>query len=484
MEFRTPLLSPPPQSQKKALDIPKALHLDRAGDIMAHAESQRKSGKLSDQKYHELLQQVAELYRLQKLESSVQRDQRPPAVDEDFRKKPLLGRPPRERKAQPRIDIPPYDTERYCVPEYDERWSARLQELQGRMPGSHSLVLNNTQYDLKPDSPRCLKVGGMNITACIVSATKEVLLQLHRGSKPECYYVLGEPPRNISMFGREFRIFVLGPLKRFWIDLHQFEVKADSPPLTIWLANQQHNLRICSFTRRIFVDGHDICPFGVPEPQKVQIAYKDHEITFKAPPREIKIDGQLRKLDLGATFPLVMIDNKPHGIRFDGETRCIRVDGRNVEVLFDRPTWHKFSGGRRRLLAFGGPGHEVIIDNQWFEVKFGGAEKSVQIGLNTVIVQLEGPPPDVKILGEIISPNRAREMADWPPVKEYNWHNTIAASNTFTGPQQWDACPPPLPAPPLPGPPPVSFSGPNMPAPQPPPFSQPPLPNFNRPPPP
>lgn len=446
-EFKTPLLSHPTGSHSfgfkrrdslsgdvENLSIPKALRIDQAAGLMQEAEQQRQSGKITEEKYREISHQLNELYRIQKEHAT--RPDVPPSQDEDFRRRgPQRGydrfRGP-GRTAQ--VDIPQYDQSKFYVPEYDERWSARVQEMQGRLPGSHSLVLNNTQFDLKPDCPRRIKLHGMELTATIVSSTREVLLQLHRGSKPECYYCLGDAPRPVHLFGREYRIFVLGPMKRFWIDNHQFEVKADSPPLKIWLDNEEHHVRICSFTQRLFVDEHDLCPFDTPEPQSVKIAFKPFQVSFRPPMREILIDRQLRKLDLGAIFPVIIMENDVlHGIRFEGEGHHIIIDDNKIWVPFDRPVWKKIGSFRPRLIAFGGPCHEVIIDNQWFEVKFGGQEKSVQIGLNTVRIRLEGPAPGVKILGKVISPNEARRMVGWPPVTDFSWSDSPRPMGNFAG---------------------------------------------------
>ena len=503
MEFRTPLLSPPVarealrpgaysrpgdpaiSPEQENLDIPKPLMLSHSEDIMRQAEEQVQSGKLTQENYQELLKQLRELYRLQKIRMEMHNDREGPAespvdmealmMDDEKAniinlpppvgspKKVLLSRPKEEPPVKgKRLDVgrgrplppdaghfqdrgpvreavpsgrgqgrgrgrggpgkwdadisaeprPDYDTSKYYVPEYDERWVSRVKEKQGRLPGSHCLVVNKTQFDMIPDMPRSIRL--LDASAVVVSDTSEVLLTVGRESKPKCYYKLGEPPKQINLRGKDFRIFVQGPLKRFWIDGHQFEVRADSPPLKIWIARVEHNIRIDSFRKRIYVDGHDLCPFETEEVQKVQIAYKDHEIAFKPPLRQILIDGSLCKLDLGSVFPLVVIKDKPHGIRFNGKPRIMKIDGEEVKVPLDRPRWYKVAGVRPRLLAFGGPGHEVIIDDQWYEAKFGGAEKFVQIGLRTVKIQLEGPPPEVKILGELITPDRAKELAGWP----------------------------------------------------------------------
>ena len=65
--------------------------------------------------------------------------------------------------------------------------------------------------------------------------------------------------------------------------------------------------------------------------------------------------------------------------RFDGPPREINIDSMSFMVPVDRPIRVKI-GMRAHMLAFGGPGQEVMIDGKPYEVMFNGPPRQVKIG--------------------------------------------------------------------------------------------------------
>lgn len=70
--------------------------------------------------------------------------------------------------------------------------------------------------------------------------------------------------------------------------------------------------------------------------------------------------------------------------RFDGPPREINIDHMSFMVPMDRPMRVKV-GMRAHMLAFGGPGQEVIIDGKPYEVMFSGPPRNVKIGMSEIV---------------------------------------------------------------------------------------------------
>ena len=190
----------------------------------------------------------------------------------------------------------------------------------------------------------------------------------------------------------------------------------DAPPEKVVIADVEYSMRIDSLRGVILVNYKVVCQL-TEHPQNVKIGNNIHEIHFNQPSQRILIDGESCEMDFSGKFPVVIIIGKKHGILFDAGPREILVNGKPWTVAVDKPKESKLAGTRRYLIALGGPGHEVIIDDQWYVVKFNGPEVFFTLGFDKFNIQLKGPVPFVRILGEVISPEQAVEI--YGPKPEY-----------------------------------------------------------------
>jgi hypothetical protein len=232
-----------------------------------------------------------------------------------------------------------------------------------------------------------------------------------------CFYRLNQPKRIVNIRGFEVEVGFQGPRRRLWIDGYQFDVRDDAPPEPVLIDGSTHELAINGLTKRVIIDGHDICPCDPAEPQRAMIAFKEHEFLFAPPPREILIDGKLCSLEFAGDFPAVNMSGKLYGICFDGPPRDIIINGQPWSVAMDRP--RKIHIGQRPYhIGFGGPGYELIIDDEWYELKFGGEEKVITVGNKKVALQLPGAPPEVKILGQLTMDDQLEEAVERAAVED------------------------------------------------------------------
>lgn len=72
----------------------------------------------------------------------------------------------------------------------------------------------------------------------------------------------------------------------------------------------------------------------------------------------------------------------------------IKVHFKNIKLKPEKP----FSSNCNFVdsVCFGAPTRELFIDNQWFEVFFGGAPVMCDINGHRHTVKLEGPPPQIR----------------------------------------------------------------------------------------
>jgi len=282
------------------------------------------------------------------------------------------------------------------MPDFDVRWRIRAQAADGAYK-AYSVVIDGRHFDMNlNDRPRIIKCHNFPIKVALTSYSSQLIV-----NDFNCYR-FGAKPSDVRIHGQVHTVSVHGPQKKLWIDDNLFEINVDAPPEMINIGGRRHEIQIDSASNSVIVDGHHVCEFGTDEVQDVQLAFVLHKIQFRPPKKEILIDGQLCTLDMAGKFPVVWTDGRPHGIRFDGMPRYIYIDDRPYLVPMDSARKCRIDGPKPRLLAFGGPGHEVIVDDQWFEVKFGGAEKLMKFGGRIHRIQLFGDPPEVKILPEVL----------------------------------------------------------------------------------
>jgi len=291
---------------------------------------------------------------------------------------------------------PVYNEDRFYMPDFDVRWRMRAQAVDSSV-NSYTVVIDGRHYDMNVNGrPRFIKCHNIRIKVALNGYNRELVID-----DVDCYH-FGSPAANVRIHREMHTVFIQGPQKKLWIDDNLFEINVDAPPEMINIGGRRHEIQIDSASNSVIVDGHHVCECVSDGVQDVQLAYVLHKIQFRPPKKEILIDGQSCTLDMTGKYPVVWIDGQPHGIRFDGPPRFIYIDDVPYLVPMDWARKCRIDGPKPRLLAFGGPGHEVIVDDQWFEVKFGGAEKLMKFGGRVHKIQLRGDPPEVKILPEVI----------------------------------------------------------------------------------
>ncbi len=452
---RSVLFNTPISPEQENISIPKPLLLNQADEILREAERQLQSGKLSHEQHQELLRQLDQLYKLQKLKQQLREhrnmseedrvkeeeaqktyierarqlrklyDSRPdglrlrmPGILAGVGRQPLRAPHPRASMLPPpppprhlmqvRHSPPeqpvwqmapgelslPYDMETYYVPEHDPRWWKPPTD-GARV--DHQLLLDNRFFGVPYNNQsRVIPIDSTHsLTVKADPTSKEIYID------NVCYYRVGDPVREFTYKGLKHKIAYYGQIKKLWIDGYMYEIQTDAPPVKVLLAGEEHDMRVDGIDDTVLIDGIIVAKYGEPK-HFIQVGSRSHDIQFVPPARQILIDGKLCQLDLTHVFPSVIIEGKRHGIRFDGTAREIFLNGKAWTVNVDRPRKARFGGLRNHILALGGPGHEIIVDGKWYEVKFNGQEKSIQIGTHMESVRLEGPPPEVKILGEFV----------------------------------------------------------------------------------
>ena len=291
---------------------------------------------------------------------------------------------------------PIYDERRFYMPDFDVRWRMRAQAADNAY-NTYTVVIDGRHFEMNlNDRPRFIKCHNCRVKVALNGYNSHLVIDDFN-----CYQ-FGSPPSDVRIHGAIHRVFIQGPLKKLWIDDNLFEINVDAPPEMVNVGGRRHEIQIDSASNNFIVDGHRVCEYGSEGVQDVQLAFVLHRVQFSPPKKEILIDGQLCTLDMTGKYPVVWIRDQQHGIRFDGQPRCIYIDDTPYLVPMDWSRKCRIDGPKPKLLAFGGPGHEVIIDDQWFEVKFGGAEKLVKFGGRMHKIQLRGDPPEVKILPQVL----------------------------------------------------------------------------------
>ena len=99
-------------------------------------------------------------------------------------------------------------------------------------------------------------------------------------------------------------------------------------------------------------------------------------------------------------YPFLARDGLKFGTEFGGgSSGVIELNGTTWTLPLNKP---RLCGGGSLLLAFGGPGHEIIINDQWYNVPFGGETKEVKTRDGKKYrIRLPDDQPEVMVLGEL-----------------------------------------------------------------------------------
>ncbi len=301
--------------------------------------------------------------------------------------------PPPEKRQY----ILPYDTNKFHVPSHDSRWFAPVRE-HSTFPSEtiHEIQIDGVYYAVGlNEEPKKLKIDhNYSLTCNVDHETKEVFIN------NSCYYRIGEPRRNIVIAGKNHRIMYHGPMRRIWIDEVMYDIWSDAPPTKIKLDGEECNCYIDALTGELEINEEKVCKIGF-EPVTCEIFGVERTITTTQSGKKILLDGILSEMDFRGRYPCVRMNNQEKGIRFDGPPREIIIDDKKWTVHMHKGRRVKF-GGNTHVIAYGGPGHEVIIDGKWYQCKFNNEEKEIRLGMETHRIRLEPPGPEVTILGNFI----------------------------------------------------------------------------------
>ena len=163
--------------------------------------------------------------------------------------------------------------------------------------------------------------------------------------------------------------------------------------ISVWVlpSNSGNTIRNDFTFRNTILDG-----LSVPEP--LQTAFIRKKKHYKA--------GR-DYMDFSDPYPVKVIDGKPFGVTYCGSPRIIGVNKQKWTVPMGMA---RACFGETMLLTFGGPGHEVIVDDRWYNIPFDGVPRRVTTSKGSLTICLVGPEPPVKVLGEVKTPAEIARM--------------------------------------------------------------------------
>ncbi|XP_037944227.1 pre-mRNA cleavage complex 2 protein Pcf11-like [Teleopsis dalmanni] len=114
--------------------------------------------------------------------------------------------------------------------------------------------------------------------------------------------------------------------------------------------------------------------------------------------RTITIDSCAKEIRIYDEVAIVFMEmDQPREIRFQPGQRSISIDDETFAMHFNDDYKVVTIKGEPHRMKFGFPSRELYIDDQWYEIFFGGSIIPVPIGKNIRHLQAEGPPPKVNI---------------------------------------------------------------------------------------
>ncbi|XP_004517564.1 uncharacterized protein LOC101455197 isoform X2 [Ceratitis capitata] len=115
--------------------------------------------------------------------------------------------------------------------------------------------------------------------------------------------------------------------------------------------------------------------------------------------RTITIDGLSKEIRIYDQVAIVFMElDQPREIGFQAGQRSIIIDDQPPIALQFNDDYKTFNiSGQPHRLRFGFPSRELYIDDQWYEIYFGGPPVSIPVQNRIHILKAEGPPPQVNI---------------------------------------------------------------------------------------
>ena len=286
------------------------------------------------------------------------------------------------------------DTNKCYVAEEDVRWFARAKRLSEPI-GIYEFVIDERPYGIGMSGQSTYRRINFN------SSLLEVRINPTTGElfmNDELCYQIGNRPEEWIFQNQRHIIYFQGPVRKIWFDQEELVLRVDAPPQRTLIAGRRAEVRMDSKLDMLFLDNEPLCPLSV-ESHTFTMWGETHEIAFSAPTKDILINNEVCTLDRSKSYPCVFIKGQQHGIRFKGPPRKVIINSREWFVPTNDVVKGKIAGPRVWQLALGGPGHELIIDDMWYEIKFNGKPKTISIGSKMLEIILPPPAPEVEILG-------------------------------------------------------------------------------------
>ena len=191
-----------------------------------------------------------------------------------------------------------------------------------------------------------------------------------------------------------------GQYKTLWVDGKEYRFRLDQAH-QITLAGTIGYIKLDTIRKSVVIDGVAVCPLTTDQPQSFLFKSRSYWIQFLPPAKILRIGDQEFLINFCQKFPYILDHVGPRGIKFEGTSREMIINGRSYNINMNKPTKVLLSG-KPHSICFGGPYHEVIINQQWFHIPFGCRPVQVAIDDNTLEISLPGSVhAPITILGYI-----------------------------------------------------------------------------------
>lgn len=281
-------------------------------------------------------------------------------------------------------------------PERDERWRVRAQKF--LEPTTYELVINGRSF--------AMVLNGNSVATRLVRFLTHVFKVDFYPLTGEIYfddvfrYCIGAPPSRFYIAGDVYVVFFQGPPTKMWFDGEEIALRIDAPPQVVFLGGRKAEIRLDSNLNTATINTTVFGPLFTDSSFIITLFGQRHEVTFCPPLRDLVVDGRVYTLDATGVYPVARLEGRTYGLRFKGPDRTVVINGKLFPVPTQGVRLTAICGSLKPVwLALGGPGHELIVDDKWYEVRFGSAPKSIIVGLRTFSVLLLGTPPEVEVLG-------------------------------------------------------------------------------------
>lgn len=140
-------------------------------------------------------------------------------------------------------------------------------------------------------------------------------------------------------------------------------------------------------------------PMGGPSPPNIPKPCNSIDNPQEDIVRTITIDGAAKEIRFYDQVAIVFMEvDQPREIGFQNGQRTIFIDNHEpITLQFNQDYKPITIDGETFNLRFGFPSRELFIDENWYEIYFGGPAISVPIRNKMHMLKAEGPPPQVNI---------------------------------------------------------------------------------------